>query len=590
MQPPECPGSGQSGILKDWHNFLANAEQIAIEARTDAGKTLDKTELLQKVHVDIIRLQVEIEHIEGFQICPRAWSEVLKEDFRQYRRYLRGDELSNIFWSTSNIRNQSDLSNFSTQLAASWHHLSSLRGNTTLDVQFDNTGDEPTTPDWVHEARESDSDTVVPSTAQGDLPYTAAPKPEIVDNPTTLDWIQEAHEAVLKTIWRAHVSKCQHVAQSLPVRIGLKAYRALQSGLRCSVSMSFGGAETEFWQEADFRVTKSASRFVLCVNGGADIDDINENDYVTCLICECKEAHSLEDHLQFAVTCSAESRLFRLKYTPCEGQWVDLRSLEDIISGSYPIKSRAKRLLATRLSYALLHFFNAKWLVPSWTSSNIVFPIIKKHVPGTETRLHLSPYIQLQTVALPDIISGQEIATSNTAGSIMEPTSRLYHPFPFLVVLAIQLMEIYEKAPLRDIANKYEVRWLARSDEIGLFRNAKAVCEKMINSGELSDVDEILFKAIQSCLEAPDWKKLKDGFAVRTAIDTRIVQYVEKHLVKSHRNVELMQLDDTSDTIPVPPEETRTNPTVVVPSIRLSGAAQLGSREMFDNIQTSNTK
>ncbi|KAL2816180.1 purine and uridine phosphorylase [Aspergillus cavernicola] len=123
-------------------------------------------------------------------------------------------------------------------------------------------------------------------------------------------------------------------------------------------------------------------------------------------------------------------------------------SLEDIMRG-YPtnLTEKVKRVLAVFISYSILHLRGTPWLhADRFKASNILFF-------RTASALPLKPYIhmELRDCDRDTISSSGGVAGMDTE---IDPDDLPLHPYPELIMLAIILMELYMKQPIRELAER----------------------------------------------------------------------------------------------------------------------------------------
>lgn len=226
-------------------------------------------------------------------------------------------------------------------------------------------------------------------------------------------------------------------------------------------------------------------------------------------------------------------------------------------NGSRSFTDRTRRILAVILSYAVLYLHDTPWLQHTWSSSHILF------FPTTSSAIPLRPFIQTQLGQYQESRQGQAVGLGcdgpddldpddlddpdNLELENLDPDDLIMHHCPFLVTLAVMLMEVYFAVPFNVLAKRYGY-------------DIAGGAESSVSTWRCVDV-ELVFKAcreeipenyqfhcaVEKCLDPEAWEdesghKL-DNEALTSRIYQEIVLPLETELSQAYTSITIDELD-----------------------------------------------
>ncbi|ETS79227.1 hypothetical protein PFICI_09080 [Pestalotiopsis fici W106-1] len=199
------------------------------------------------------------------------------------------------------------------------------------------------------------------------------------------------------------------------------------------------------------------------------------------------------------------------------------------------LNERIKRILSVMLGYAVLHLHKTSWLSPTWGSDNVMF---FRSVDG----LPMRPYIR--TPLGDDEATGQSSSERANDGDEEEfdPDDLLLPPYPYLIGLAIVLMEVHKATPFRILSETCNVSASDEDDLAARFINARDVFRRC--NHEFTDKTRM---AIEACLDpnigVDDAGQDINDTDLHNVIYRRILHRLEDELEQGFREVLVEQLD-----------------------------------------------
>lgn len=508
--PMSHPPNGQTNVFADWANLLESFKKAAqnvcppqrFNSPSDELNFLDFMSANHAFQSAIIGLQVRLKSLEdmnNINNIPEKWISDVQHELDQFDAYTT-DELAHIFATQQKTR----CVTLSERLKGSLTKISSLDKH-----------------------RPGGNDVV----------KTAGYKP---DSYKPTDWVESAHNSIMKALDKCNVCDCE---PPHTYRVALKTHRQCPESKKCSVSIFVRAIGS--WQETMIKAERVLSKetSVGITIEETDFDSWSEEDYadrVESLCKECLGACGPIECLSFIVKHGADDSLFRGQSEQCEWKWVDAISLQHLLERSdLQIGPAAQRVLLLLVSYGSLHFFNAPWLTEVWDSSRIVFPI----KPGG---IYLTPYLDtgpiFQANEQPDCVQQPQI--------LQRPGPNEH--FPFLVVLAISLLEIHKKQTFAVLARHCHVKLYPKKNGYYSYLTVRSVYKYLSEneSDYWSQEDKMFYNAVWRCLDKMFWHRVADANVMRTKIYELVVQTLEQ-LYKGNIH-DIDTLKELNDALPLP--------------------------------------
>jgi hypothetical protein len=500
-------GSGKSveksTQFEVWQALLTRIEEAGRVVLYEQDTSLNRKTLVHKILSYRFSLEVELERLAQVDQISQPWQSILQRELKKFDKFT-AQEISRIF----QIRSREGYLELSKLLRASWLKLSSLGNRQAFTLESATTGEDYRPTDWIH----------------------------------------LAHDAMMKALVNRSACSCEqpHASKSFGVRIPLKTYRTHTSESACSVKIYLKPEQS--WEEVFVSIRKEPKEEIpdIVIEDSSSNTDLwvsNMENTVVSICVECSFAQKFARCLHFGVKYNESNTLLRLEAQPKKyhWEWSQAIALQELLENR-GVSPRERRLLAVRLSYAILHFFNTLWLRESWNSSNIVFPV-------GATGVHLAPHIETQHDRSIAVTEGDRDLTGVTdpEHSVFSASKGPGHPLPFLVVLAIQLLEIHQRLSFTDLVDECPVDVLAEKDDLSIFFDAQTVCKFFREDGGLDENDEIFYEAIHRCLDKSLWTGNDDVYKIREKIYENIVVWLELRLIKE--SISLSDLDNIGDAL-----------------------------------------
>ncbi|EHK50330.1 hypothetical protein TRIATDRAFT_81264 [Trichoderma atroviride IMI 206040] len=220
--------------------------------------------------------------------------------------------------------------------------------------------------------------------------------------------------------------------------------------------------------------------------------------------------------------------------------------------GSRSFTERTRRILAVILSYAVLYLHDTPWLQHTWSSSHILF------FPTTSSAIPLRPFIQIQLGQYQesrqdpdDLDDPDDLELEN-----LDPDDLIMHHCPFLVTLAVMLMEVYFAVPFNVLAKRYGY-------------DIAPDAESSVSTRRCVDV-ELVFKAcreeipenyqfhcaVDKCLDPAAWEDESGNKLDNEALTLRIYQEIvlplETELGQAFTSMPIDELDRIAQELNFP--------------------------------------
>ncbi|KAL2834634.1 hypothetical protein BJY01DRAFT_81615 [Aspergillus pseudoustus] len=220
-------------------------------------------------------------------------------------------------------------------------------------------------------------------------------------------------------------------------------------------------------------------------------------------------------------------------------------SLQDIIRDCPTnLTEKVKRVLAVLVAYSIFHLRGTQWLhADHFTATNILFF-------KTTGALPLKPYMHM---ALQDNKNEDSASLSGHVGTELEidPDDLPLHPYPELTMLAIILMELYMKQPIRELAERGGMELDDWSSLDSNTRYAVAVAAFEFLKTEFPDKYR---SSVDKCLDPnigldPNDKEL-DAQGLKLAIYDNIIRPLEDELDSGFGStISVEDLDDAAESL-----------------------------------------
>jgi hypothetical protein len=513
----------RNNLFEDWQKllqgFLNAAKLKDLDEDADADEARDKwIAAVHKIRANVFDLRSELRNLDQTNQIPQKWISALRHELRRYNAYTTG-KVSQMMKD----RTSQSCVELSQLLESSLAKVLLLRGHRAVEPNMDKTADTYTPTDWIH----------------------------------------SAHDSIMRALAQCSACHCnvRHDKRPVVVRIAMKTHRQFLES-ECSVSVFIRAIDS--WQETLIEAKKTLADITFRVTENTDSDFSSESydtlpepddeDRIESLCKECQEAIVSIMCLHLVVKCDKADSLFRLDSEPRDWRWMDAISLEHLIERSdLRISPEAKRVLLLHVGYTILHFFNTLWLKDVWNSSKIVFPI-------KSTGICLTPYLETRPI---HITAPSTEETEGTVEHARQPHFLSTHPnphghqFPFLVVLAILLLEIHEKQSFVHLARQLKVTMSTNGHDVSLFLDARKVYQRLKEkeSGTWTKEDKIFFEAVAACLDKKWWSKVTDEQDMRNRIYKRVIQNLQQYFVACEGK--LSEVDKFEDALPLPEDPLR---------------------------------
>lgn len=485
----------RSRIFEAWHTLLSNIQQTG-ELALDASGTLslDQKHILHALLSYAFRLEIILKQLaELKEVAPR-WMATIEHELSHFRK---PEDYTTQDFACSLKQDHSDTSDLVNRLKASLATIPRFEANEASTAFAVDGGD--------------------------------------AYDPT--EWIMEAHDAIFRALIHCNTDECSCADPHKPpfVMVPLLSHRnkTTKPNISVTIFINLSGS----WEEVSIAAKKVVDATPLLTTESSIADspwpEYDMDDIVGSLCTEI--AHSCGRRLNYALVCDETNRLFRVSCTNTDFKWTKAISLQELLGRpDVYVSSKEKLLLATRLSYAIMHFFNAEWLRDFWSSANIKFPIRSQG-------LWLAPHMEAQ--------AGQAVLFPN------RQSCPFGHPYPYLVVLAIQLMEIHFKTSFADLFRRcgfdFEECHVQNDPSLSMYIRADKLFDHLERDGGLSLSDENFFKAVKNCLKKSLWRRLSVD-ELRMKIFQHVVRPLEAHLISSHKNISLLELDQIRTVLSIP--------------------------------------
>ena len=232
------------------------------------------------------------------------------------------------------------------------------------------------------------------------------------------------------------------------------------------------------------------------------------------------------------------------------------------------LNGKIKCILAVLLSCTVLYFHETPWLQHTWGSSNILF------FRTVSSTIPLKPYMQTRILHRDSQTRSKDVNCYTKQGNEAcgsenctkrnqnetddeesdsddtDPDDLLEHPCPFLVPLAIILLELYMSKPFTALARQYgidlaevqesEVSWI---DADSVFRKCKL---------DMPGNSQFRY-TVEKCLDPQTWEDSEgeklDTQTLRTKIYEEVVWPLEDELCRAFSYIDIEELDTFAQTL-----------------------------------------
>lgn len=220
-------------------------------------------------------------------------------------------------------------------------------------------------------------------------------------------------------------------------------------------------------------------------------------------------------------------------------------SLGDMIElSSAALTERVKRIIAVYLGYAALYLDHL--LCDDWTNSQVLF-----HRTGSST-LPLRPYIEKGLRSYDEELTSEGLQPGteelNSEGLQSETDDfDLLHPFPALVALATNLIELFMGAPMYQLARRCATRY----EQDQPTHNSRYVMAAAVFNACKEDICELPASAISLCLDMTCDSPLDSPSMEqrRRNVCKKVIRKLEEELARGYGQDLIDRLDELAPSI-----------------------------------------